>query len=562
MRRLAEALPVLRWLPGYQRAWLRLDLVAGTTLAAYAVPNAVAYALLAGLPPVAGLAGYLFGGLVYAILGTSRRLAFGPTSAISLVVATTLAPLAGGDAQRFAALAGASALLVGALALAAWALRSGGIAHFISRPVLTGYKFGAALVIAVTQLPALLGVSPGGHDTFSRAMHLAHHLGEATPWVLGVGLSGLLLLEVGERLTPRLPSGLLVVLLSMGAAAFAGLEGRGVPVVGLVPQGLPHFGLPGVNLKDVRELLPLALACFLLAYLEGMATGRALATDERVDANQELLALGVANAVLGVGQGYPAGGGLGQSSVNARGGARTPLSLVVTSGWMAVILVYLVGAFSHLPRATLAALVVASVTSLLNVKELVRLARVSPSGIAVALVSIAGVLYLGILQGVLLAALLSLAVILRDEASLTVSQLGAVANSLHYADLARHPSAVCQSHTMVLRINGPLFYFNVDAVELKILEYVEKAPAGLGRVVVDVSFTRDLDISGGDMLHRLKAELSARGSTLWLADVHYTMRLALLRQGLQALLVDSTRRLMVSETLVALEQKAPVAAPC
>jgi sulfate permease, SulP family len=561
MRRLVDALPILRWLPGYQRKWIALDVLAGTTLAAYAVPNAVAYALLAGLPPVAGIAGYLFGGLVYAVLGTSRRLAFGPTSAISLVVATTLAPLAGGDAHRFAALAGASALLVGALALAAWAMRSGSIAHFVSQPVLTGYKFGAALVIAVTQLPALLGVSPGGHDTFTRLMHLGRHLREAQPWVLGVGLSALLLLQLGQLL-PRLPSGLLVVLLSMGAAAYFGLEARGVPVVGDVPRGLPHFALPDVNVKDIRDLLPLALACFLLAYLEGTATARALATDERVDANQELLALGVANAVLGVGQGYPAGGGLGQSAVNARGGARTPLSLVVTSGWMAVILVYLVGAFSQLPRATLAALVVASVTSLLNVKELMRLARVSPSGIAVSLVSIAGVLYLGILQGVLLAALLSLAVILRDEASLTVSQLGAVANSLHYADLARHPNAVCQSHTLVLRINGPLFYFNVETVELRILEYVDKAPAGLRRVVMDVSFTRELDISGGDMLHRLTAELSARGITLWLADVHYLMRLSLLRQGLGGTLVDSTRRLMVSETLEALEHRAPVAGPC
>jgi sulfate permease, SulP family len=229
---------------------------------------------------------------------------------------------------------------------------------------------------------------------------------------------------------------------------------------------------------------------------------------------------------------------------------------------MAVILVYLVGAFSHLPRATLAALVVASVTSLFNVKELMRLARVSPSGIAVALVSIAGVLYLGILQGVLLAALLSLAVILRDEATLTVSQLGAVANSLHYADLSRHPNAVCQSHTLVLRINGPLFYFNVETVELRILEYVDKAPPGLRRVVMDVSFTRELDISGGDMLHRLEAELSARGIKLWLADVHYVMRLSLLRQGLGDTLVDSTRRLMVSETLEALEHQAPVAGPC
>jgi sulfate permease, SulP family len=561
LSRLVDALPVLRWLKGYQRPWLRLDVLAGTTLAAYAVPNAVAYALLAGLPPLAGLAGYLFGGLVYAALGTSRVLAFGPTSAISLVVATTLAPMAGGDAHRYAALAGASALLVGALALAGWALRWGGIAHFISQPVLTGYKFGAALVIATTQLPDLLGVAPGGHDTFSRAVHLVRHLAEARPWVVGVGLASLLLLEVGQRLVPQLPVGLLVVLLSMGAAAYLGLEAL-VPVVGVVPQGLPHLALPFVSLRDVRQLLPLALACFLLAYLEGMATARSFATSpsERVDANQELLALGAANALLGMGQGYPAGGGLGQSAVNARGGARTPLSLVVASGWMAVILLYLVGTFSHLPRATLAALVVASVTSLLDVKELMRLARASPSAIAVASVSVVGVVYLGILEGVLLAALLSLAVILRGEASTGVSELGAVGD--HYADKERHPAAVCHPGTLVLRINGPLLYFNTEAVEERILERIAKAEAGLFRVVLDLSFSMRLDVSAGDLLARLRAEVAARHVALFLADVHHPARVDLLRQGLAGLLPDGTRRLTVSETLKLLEERASVAPAC
>ena len=560
MSRLADALPVLRWMKGYQRPWLRLDLLAGTTLAAYAVPNAVAYALLAGLPPVAGLAGYLFGGLVYAVLGTSRVLAFGPTSSISLVVAVTLAPLAGGDAHRYATLAGATALLVGVLALAGWAMRWGGIAHFISQPVLTGYKCGAALVIATTQLPDLLGIPPGGHDTLSRLVHLVQHGAEARPWVLGVGLLCLLLLEVGQHFWPQLPVGLLAVLLSMASTAYLGL-GAVLPLVGEVPRGLPRFALPLVSLRDVRELLPLALACFLLAYLEGMATARAFATSptERVDANQELLALGAANALLGVGQGYPAGGGLGQSAVNARGGARTPLSLVVASGWMAIILLYLVGAFSHLPRATLAALVVASVTSLFNVRELLRLARMSPIAIAVAGASIVGVVYLGILQGVLLAALLSLAVILRDEASTTVCELGAVGD--HYADKERHPTAVCHPGTLVLRINGPLLYFNTESVEERLLQRI--APAqGLTRVVLDLSFSMRLDVSAGDFLRRFQSELCARHVTLFLADVHHPARVDLQRQGLDSLLPEEERRLTVAETLQRLAEKPPVVPPC
>jgi sulfate permease, SulP family len=555
MPSLREVLPVFQWLPGYQRAWLRSDFFAGTTLAAYAVPNAVAYSMLAGLPPVAGLAGFLFGGLLYAALGTSRRLSFGPTSAISLVVATTLAPLALGDSQRYAALAGLAALLVGTLAIAAWALRWGGISHFISRSVLTGYKFGAGTVIAVTQLPDLFGVPRGGHDTFSRSLHFVQHFKEAQPWVTAVGLSCFVLLLLGHRFVPRFPTGLLVVLLAMAAAAYGGLESRGVSLVGNVPRGLPRFCLPGFDLRDIRELLPLALACFLLAYLEGTATARALAegTGQSVDANQELLALGVSNVVLGLGQGYPAGGGFGQSAVNAQGGARTPLSLVVTSGWMAIILLYLVGAFGQLPRATLAALVLLSVTSLLRVNELVRLARVSPSALRVALLAVAGVLFLGILQGVLLAALISLALILRAEASTGVSELGAVGD--HYADKAHHPQARCEAGTLVLRIDGVLLYFNVDSIEERLQQHVAAAPAGLQRVVVDLSFTLVLDVAGGDMLARLQASLAAQGVVLWLADAHPGVRAALARQGMSDVLVDPTRRLTVTETIALLDQR-------
>jgi len=550
------ALPLLRWLHGYQRGWLVWDVRAGTTLAAYAVPNAVAYALLAGLPPVAGLSGYFWGGLVYAVLGTSRRLSVGPTSAISLLVATAVAPLAAGDVQRYAALAGTAALLVGALGLLAGALRFGGLAHFLSAPVLTGYKFGAALVIATTQLPALLGVpGGGGNETLSRLAHLWAHLGEAHRWALGVGLVSLLLLEVGQRRLPKLPTGLLVVAASMAASAWWGLPGRGVPLLGRVSTGLPHFGLPAVDFQEVRQLLPLALACFVLAYLEGMASARAFAAsgEEKVQPNEELLALGVANAVLGAAQGYPAGGGFSQSAVNAQAGAKTPLSLLVASGWVAIVLLYWVGAFSRLPAATLAALVVASVTAFLDVSAFVRLAKVSPSALAVAAVSCVGVVYFGILEGVLLAALLNLALILRAEASLGVSELGALPGTAQYVDRARHQGAQPPAGTLVLRIDGPLLYFNTDSVAERLLEAVDRAGPGLRRVVLDMSFTTDVDVSAGDMVRDFAEALQARGVCLWLADVHHRARADFVRQGLGKLLVQDAR-LTVAETLARLPQ--------
>jgi len=322
--RLRGGLPIAGWLRAYRPEWVRADAIAGVTLAAYAVPVSLAYATIAGLPPERGLYGYLFAA-IYCLFGTSRQLALGPTSAISLVIGTAIAEQAGGDAARAAAIGSLAALLVGAFAVAAWLLRLGSVVNFVSETVLAGFKVGAALVIASTQLPKLFGLAAQGDGFFARMAHLAGDLPATHPWSLAVGGGALALILLGERFLPNRPVVLGVVALSIVVTALFDLEGRGVRVVGALPGGLPVPSLPGIRARDVDGLLLVCLACFLLAYVEGSSVARtfALRNRYRVDPGQELLALGSANLAVGLGHGYPVAGGMSQSAVNAAAGART-----------------------------------------------------------------------------------------------------------------------------------------------------------------------------------------------------------------------------------------------
>src|SRR5690242_17032251 len=271
-------LPPVRWLGAYRVAWLPGDLAAGVTLAAYAIPVSLAYAGLAGLPPQVGIYGYLLGGLGYALFGSSRQLAIGPTSAISLMVAGTVATMADGDAGRYAQIASLAAFTVAFLCLIAWLLRLSMLVRLISDSILVGFKAGAGLTIMMTQLPSLFGVAGGGHDFFERAFVLAGQLGQTHFLVLTLGVSAAALLLLGERFLPGKPVGLAVVALSIAVASAFGLAALGVPTTGEVPAGLPSLAGPPLRLRDVEGVIPLALGCLLLAYVEGVSAARAFAT--------------------------------------------------------------------------------------------------------------------------------------------------------------------------------------------------------------------------------------------------------------------------------------------
>jgi SulP family sulfate permease len=509
--------PPTRWLRDYRAAWLPPDAVAGITLAAYAIPVSLAYAGLAGLPPQVGVYGYLLGGLGYALFGSSRQLAIGPTSAISLMIAGTVGAMAQGDAQRYAQIASLAAFTVSALCLLAWALRLSALVKLISDSILVGFKAGAGLTIAMTQLPSLLGVGGGGHNFFERAMVLAGQLGQINLLVLMVGIVALICLVLGERLLPGRPVALGVVALSIVAAAAFGLPALGVPITGDIPAGLPALGGPALRLRDVEGILPLAAGCLLLAYIEGVSAARTFAAKHgyALDARQELLGIGAANLATALGHGYPVAGGLSQSAVNDKAGARTPLALVFASITLALCLLFLTGLLESLPKAVLAAVVLTAIYGLLDFPAMLRMWRISRIDFYAAAIALIGVLLLGILHGILLAGLASILLLLANASRPHVAFLGRIPGTNSYSDIARHPENEALSHVLAFRPEASLLYVNADAVLDRVRNRVRvAAPSGIRLVVCDLSASPYLDLAGARMLNELHGELAARGIAL------------------------------------------------
>ena len=422
------AFPPAQWLPAYRPQWLAHDAIAGVTLAAYGIPVSLAYASLAGLPPQYGIYGYLAGGLFYALFGSSRQLAIGPTSAISMLVGVTVAGMASGDAGRWADIAALTALVVAAMCVLAWLLRLSSLVNFISETILLGFKAGAALTIAMTQLPKLFGVKGGGENFFERIVVLGRQIPDTNLAVLAFGLAAIAVLLLGERFLPGRPVALFVVVISIVLLSITSLGDLGFKVVGELPKGLPDLHVPGLRLRDVDGVIPLAFACLLLAYVESVSAARALAQANRyeIDPRQELLGLGAANLGAAFFQAYPVAGGLSQSSVNDKAGARTPLALVFASVTIGLCLMFLTGMLRDLPNVVLAAIVLVAVKGLVNLRELRHVWRVSRFEFIVSMVAFAAVLLLGILKGVMVAVVFSLLLLIRRAARPNVAFLGRI----------------------------------------------------------------------------------------------------------------------------------------
>src|SRR5579872_5833432 len=528
--------PPARWLTEYRAAWLPGDIVAGITLAAYAIPVSLAYAGLAGLPPQVGIYGYMLGGVGYALLGSSRQLAIGPTSAISLMIAGTVGAMAEGDAQRYAQIASLAAFTVAALSLFAWLLRLSVLVKLISDSILVGFKAGAGLTIAMTQLPSLFGVKGGGHDFFERAFLLAGQLGQMQYLVLAVGVVAIGLIVFGERLLPGKPVALGVVVLAIVAATVLGLPGRGVPITGEIPAGLPSLSGPALRIIDVEGIIPLAAGSLLLAYIQGVSAARTFAAKHgyALDPRQELLGIGAANLAAALGHGFPVAGGLSQSAVNDKAGARTALALVFASITLALCLLFLTGLLENLPKAVLAAVVLTAVYGLLDFPALIRMWRVSRLDFFAATIALLGVLLLGILQGILLAALASVVLLLVRASRPNVAFLGRIPGTDNYSDTARHPENEPLSGVIVFRPEASLIYVNADSVLEAVLGRLRKpASPAIRMVVCDLSAAPFLDLAGSHMLHELHKELAPRGVALRIVGAHAAVRDLLRADGVE-----------------------------
>jgi sulfate permease, SulP family len=519
--------PSARWLAQYRLAWLHSDVTAGVTLAAYAIPVSLAYAGLAGLPPQVGVYGYLLGGLGYALLGSSRQLAIGPTSAISLMIAATVGPMADGDAQRYAQIASMAGFTVAGLCLVAWIFQLNALVKLISDSILSGFKTGAGLTIAITQLPSLMGVAGGGHNFFDRAVLIVEQIGLTRYPVLIIGVIAILLLAFGEKFLPGRPIALGVVALSVIVASVLGLPALGVPTTGQIPSGLPSLAGPALRIRDEEGIIPLAAGCLLLAYIESVSAARTFATKYgyAIDPRQELLGIGTANLVTALGQGYPVAGGLSQSAVNDKAGARTPLALVFASITLALCLLFLTGLLENLPKAVLAAVVLTAVYGLLDFAGLVRMWRVSRLDFFAAVIALGAVLALGILQGILLAAAASVLMMIARLSSPHVAFLGRVPGTDSYSDIARHPENEPLRNVIAFRPEASLLYVNADSVLECVLNRLGNADSSQVHLVVcDLSSSPHVDLAGSRILHQLHDKLADRGIPLRIVGAHGRVR--------------------------------------
>jgi len=545
------AFPPAQWLASYQPKWLANDAIAGVTLAAYGIPVSLAYASLAGLPAQYGIYCYLVGGLFYALFGSSRQLAVGPTSAISMLVGVTVAGMAQGDPARFASIAALTALVIAAMCVVAWLLRLSSLVNFISETILLGFKAGAALTIGLSQLPKLFGVKGGGEGFFERLVILGGQIPESNLAVLTFGLVALALLLLAEKFLPGKPAALFVVLASIVVLSVTSLGELGFKVVGALPQGLPDFKLPGLRVRDVDGVVPLAFACLLLAYVESVSAARTLAEAHQyeIDPRQEFLGLGAANLGAALFQAYPVAGGLSQSSVNDKAGAKTPLALVFASITIAICLLFLTGMLKNLPNVVLAAIVLVAVKGLVNIGEMKRVWRVSRYEFVISMIAFAAVLLLGILNGVIVAVLASLLLLIRRVAHPHVAALGRIPDTRKFSDIERNPDNTPVAGVLVFRVDASILYFNVEHIREAVWQMLRAAPGALKLVVCDLSTSPIVDLAGAKMLAKLHQELGAAGVPMRLVAAHAPVRDILRAEGLEESVGYFGRRISVADVI-------------
>jgi sulfate permease, SulP family len=445
---------------------------------------------------------------------------------------------------------------VAAFCFLAWVMRLGSFVNFISESTLLGFKAGAALSIASIQLPKLLGVTGSGDGFFERMAGIIQQLGSVNITVIALGLGSLLLIVAGNRIFPGWPVTLAVVILSTGIVSIFGLAEQGVRVVGLIPSGLPSLEVPSIHFEQIEGLLELAFACFLLSYVESIAAARAFASKHHyaVNPRQEFLGLGTANLMAALGHGYPVAGGLSQSAVNEKAGARTPLSLIFASITLVMVLYFLTGMLRNLPDTVLAAIVLVAVSGFVKIDDFKRLRKISHLEFNVAVVAFMGVLLLGILKGVAISAIASILFLLRMMAKPHVAVLGRIPGSIRFSDAERHIHNERFPGLFLFRIEAPLLYFNVNAINSTVLDAIKRESTPVRLAVCDLSTSPYIDAAGARMLDNLAGELEREGIQFKVAEAHAEVRDILRATGISESLGGVSRHVALADIVEEFER--------
>ena len=529
---------LLRWVPGlalfrdYRREWLSADLLAGVSVCVVMIPSVIAYAALMGLPPQHGLYAALVPLLVYPFFGSSRQVIVGPDIAISLLIASAIAPLAGGDPSRAAALAATVAVLSGLLLLLGARAKIGAIANFLSKPVLVGYMTGAALILMASQLDKLFGIRLEHNDFFPRLAELASKLRLAHGPTLLFGLSLLVVIVGLRRLAPKIPPALVVVVAAIAASLSLRLEGQGVAVVGAFPRGLPGFVLPTADWKDIHTLLPAAIGIALLTYTEGILLARAFAAKNgyEVNPNQELVALGLADVSAGLFQGFSITGSQARTTINDSAGGKTQVASLFAAITLVLFLVFLTPLIARLPVVALAALLICGGFTLVEFDVMVRIYRFYPRSAMLAASTTLGVLAVGVVLGILVGVALSL-IALIDRISNPPDAVLRIVPGDGFHDLGDSDTGETMPGFIAYRFYAPLLFSNASHFVERVRHLIVTSLTPVRWFLVDAQAITDIDITAAEALSALNKELQQQGIALKFAHANRPLRLILERIG-------------------------------
>ncbi|MFF3260924.1 SulP family inorganic anion transporter [Streptomyces sp. NPDC002932] len=546
------AWPLADWLRRYQKPWLRGDALGALTAWALIVPECVAYAQIAGVPPQNAFYAAPVALLVYALVGRSNFLIVGATSAAAVLSAAAVSEI-GSDPKDAVALSAALAIVVGAILLAAGLARLGFITNFLAEPALVGFLFGMALTIVVRQAAKLVGVSSGDGNFFERLWTVLRKAPDWSLTTIAVGTSALALLFLLERFLPRLPASLIVLALALGLSAALGLKDHGVEIVGKIPSAVPVPHLPGIPAEDWLALAGGALGVALVVFAEAFSIANRFAREhgQDVDANREMAAVGLSNIAVGLVRGFVVSGSASRSAAAAGAGGRTPMVSLIAAGLILLTGAFLTPLFTDLPEPVLGAIVIVAVRGFMKVGELRRYAALDRRSLWVALTALFGVLLFDLLPGLLLAVALSLVLFIAAASRRNVAVLGRLPGTRLYVDTAENAEAATTPGVLTVRPDGSLFFGNVNRVRLAVRDALGRTQPAPHAVVLDLTASYQLGVPVLDALDDLREELARQGTTLHLAHVRARAAQELTRHPLSHHLGEDATHRTVDEAVSA-----------
>lgn len=508
-------IPILDWMPKYNKAWFKDDLAAGLTVGVMLIPQGMAYAMIAGLPPIFGLYACTLPIIIYAILGTSRQLAVGPVAMVSLLTASGVGMLAEAGTDTYITLAITLAFMVGVIQFLLGAFKLGFLVNFLSHPVISGFTSAAALIIGLSQLKHLLGINiPRSHHVHKILIHAFEQRADIHWLTVLFGVGGIALIVGIKKINKAIPGTLIAVIIGTAVVALLKLDTLGIKIVGTVPEGLPSLSTPDLKMDTLSNLTGIALTIALVSFMESIAVAKALQLKHRnykVEANQELIALGLANIGGSFFQSYLTAGGFARTAVNDQAGAKTGVAALISAALIILTLLFLTPLFYYLPKAILASVIMVAVVGLINVKEAIHLWSANRSDFWMLIVTFIATLSLSIEQGIGLGVVMSLAMVIFRTTRPHIAELGQVPGTHFYRNKERFENVIINDALLIMRFDAQLYFANTNYFKDKLFEKVQEKGDSLKVVVIDSEALNNLDSSAAHALDEVIDDLRAKG---------------------------------------------------